>query len=125
MSDPPTPVPHPGPEPAAFDFPFAAAQVAAGAIDDAIAAVRTLVSRHESAAERARVGFEGRTRTEFDRGLGQSVAALEWKINLLDAQLVQLEDEMVLARRRADERETAQAEWQHRREAWEDAEAGP
>ena len=105
-----------------FEFPFAAARAAALAIDDAIAALRTLVSRHESAAERARVGFEGRTRTEFDRGLGQSITALEWKINLLDAQLLQLEDEMMLARRRVEESEAAHADWQRRQEAWEDAE---
>ena len=115
-------VPHPGPEPADFEFPFAPARAAALAIEDVIAALRTLVSHHESAAERARVGFEGQTRTEFDRGLGQSITALEWKIALLDAQLLQLEDEMILARRQAEQSEAAHADWQRRQEAWENAE---
>lgn len=111
-------MPHPGPRPVSFEFPFEEARSAARMIGEVIEDLHTLVRRHQEAVVCARVGFEGRTRQEFDVLFDQAMRVWELKIVALEGQLDELETDIVRAERRREERETTLAEWHWRHQAW-------
>lgn len=115
MADDP---PHPGPPPAGFDFPFAEARAAAQAIRALIDELASMVRVHVAAADRARIGFEGQTRQQFDSAFEQLMDAFDGWTWTLEVQLSGLEADLVRARRLRDQSETDRAIWQRRLDAW-------
>lgn len=102
---------HPGPRPEEFDFPFAQAAAALGAIEDAAAALADMVSAHERAVTDVRVNFAGQTRDGFDQGFAQLVDRARTAVMALETQRDQLEDDIAAARLRRDQQLDAIADW--------------
>jgi hypothetical protein len=92
--------PHPGPRPAEFRFPFAQAQAALRGIEDLIDDLDATIRTHQQAVVRVRVGFEGRTRREFDSAFEELMAELSSARGQLDGDASALEDAIREAERR-------------------------
>lgn len=118
----PTPLPpHPGSQPELFEFPFAEAKVAMAEIDATMAALRSGIDRHASAATTAMVGFDGRTADEFRAALTRQLDALDAHVGALDRAFGDLEDDIAEARRRSEASLDARALWSREMDDYEAA----
>ncbi len=104
-------VPDPGPRPEEFAFPFAEANAALAAIDQAVTELLALIRVHEEAVIGARVDFEGETRRSFDRGFAELLAQVDGGVARLENQRDQLEGDIEQAHRLRDASLNAIADW--------------
>jgi hypothetical protein len=104
-------VPHAGSRPDDFRFPFAEANAALAAIEDAVAELQAMVAVHEGAVAGARVDFEGETRTSFDQGFTTLLGQVDTGVRRLESQRDQLADDIDEAQRRRQDRLEAIGDW--------------
>ncbi len=104
-------VPDPGPRPEEFAFPFAEADAALAAIDQAVTELLGMIQVHEQAVGGARVDFEGETRRSFDRGFAELLAQADGGVRRLEDQRDQLEGDIEQAHRLRDASLHAIADW--------------
>ena len=109
---------HPGPPPPTFWYPFDEAATAASATEELLSALDAAADAHASAADIARVGFEGVARQRFDRALDEALADLGRIRRLLAADLGALEDDVASARRRAADADDEQRRWSAAERRW-------
>lgn len=104
-------VPSPGSRPDDFRFPFAEANAALVAIEDAVAELQAMVAVHEGAVTGAHVDFEGETRTGFDQGFTALLGQVDAGVRRLESQHDQLADDIDEARRRRQDSLEAIGDW--------------
>jgi hypothetical protein len=109
---------HPGPQPALFAFPFAEAERARRAAEDAAEEIAHLVRVHEAAFAPAVEGFEGRTREQFQALLEASLEGCRAHLRALRDQAERVAADIALAEQRLTASEDARTRWHRDHDRW-------